>query len=289
MNSGQLCNGSAVQRPRPTIEAGMTISKAETSADQLFFTTLRIEPDTGALGTGVIVSHTWAEGKTGSFLATNKHVVSGSKSGKLPFTLADSEGNIIPGITYDLTFGDSAWKWTGHPDDDVDVAVLPIQAAVNQIRTNGFEPYFFTIAEGAIPSDEKINKTDAIGDVLMVGYPSGMYDEVNHLPILRRGITATPPGVDYKAKPIFLIDASVFPGSSGSPVFLWNPLGIWRSDERAGALEYGKPGSYLLGILGSGYQRPTSNTAGPQQEMIDLGIVYKTRTIIETIQCLLNA
>ena len=263
--------------------------KAETSAEQLFFTTLRIEPDTGALGTGVIVSHTWAEGKTGSFLATNKHVVAGSKSGKLPFTLADGKGNIIPGLTYDMVFGDNAWKWTGHPDDDIDVAVLPIQAAVNQMRTNGYDPYYFSISRSAIPDAETINRTDAIGDVLMVGYPNGLYDEVNHLPILRKGITATPPAVDYKGKSIFLIDASVFPGSSGSPVFLWNPLGIWRSDEKAGALEYGKPGSYLLGILGSGYQRPASTTAGPQREMIDLGIVYKTKTIIETIQRLLNA
>jgi hypothetical protein len=36
----------------------------------------------------------------------------------------------------------------------------------------------------------------------------------------RRGMTATPPQLDYCGRPTFLIDASVFGGSSGSPVFL---------------------------------------------------------------------
>ena len=54
----------------------------------------------------------------------------------------------------------------------------------------------------------------------MIGYPRGIYDEANNLPIVRRGITATSMGRDYNSKPEFMIDMACFPGSSGSPVFM---------------------------------------------------------------------
>ena len=271
----------------------MTLMKAETSAEKLLFTTLRIETDSGKLGTGVIVGYQWEENKTGEFLVTNRHVVEGSHSGKLSFALMETERQPLPGRSYDMVLVNNTWRWTGHPDNEIDVAVLPISAAANQIRGKGFDPYYFRIVQSAIPSDEQIRRIDAVAEVLMVGYPSGLYDHVNNLPIVRRGITATPVSVDYEAKPVFLIDASVFPGSSGSPVFFYNLSGVWRSP--TGTLEYGQPYVYLLGILGSGYYRDAHLALGRkpistdrQSEMIDLGVVYKARTIMETIEHLLK-
>jgi hypothetical protein len=45
---------------------------------------------------------------------------------------------------------------------------------------------------------------------------------VNKLPIIRQGITATPIWNQFNGENVFLIDAGVFPGSSGSPVFIYN-------------------------------------------------------------------
>ena len=42
------------------------------------------------------------------------------------------------------------------------------------------------------------------------------------MPIIRRGITASPVWNDFDNTPSFLVDAGVFPGSSGSPVFILN-------------------------------------------------------------------
>lgn len=56
------------------------------------------------------------------------------------------------------------------------------------------------------------------GTLLVIGYPIGLWDEVNNLPIVRRVLAATRPGVDYNGLPVFLVDAAIYPGSSGSPV-----------------------------------------------------------------------
>lgn len=59
---------------------------------------------------------------------------------------------------------------------------------------------------------------DSIEDIIMVGYPNGIWDDVNNRPIIRKGITATDPKVDYRNSQIFLIDCACIQGSSGSPV-----------------------------------------------------------------------
>ncbi len=59
-------------------------------------------------------------------------------------------------------------------------------------------------------------------DIIFLGYPIGLWDSKNNLPITRKGVTATNPQIDYEGKKEFLIDAACFPGSNGSPVFRFN-------------------------------------------------------------------
>lgn len=73
-----------------------------------------------------------------------------------------------------------------------------------------------------VPTQEEWLELTAIEDIVMVGYPIGLWDDVNNRPIVRKGITASHPAVAFKGKREFLIDAACFPGSSGSPVFLLN-------------------------------------------------------------------
>lgn len=56
----------------------------------------------------------------------------------------------------------------------------------------------------------------------MIGYPNGIWDSVNNMPIIRKGITATHPRLNYNGRKKFMIDAACFHGSSGSPVLLFN-------------------------------------------------------------------
>ena len=103
----------------------------------------------------------------------------------------------------------------------------------------------------------------------MVGYPNGIWDSKNNLPILRRGITATAVYNDYNGKKEFMIDMACFPGSSGSPVFLYNPT--FYNSKDGTAINLGSR-IYLLGIL---YAGPQYMTTG-ELEIID---IPTTRTI----------
>lgn len=84
----------------------------------------------------------------------------------------------------------------------------------------------------------------------MVGYPNGIWDEVNNFPVFRRGVTASRPLRDWNGKPEFLIDAACFPGSSGSPVLLFDTHGY---QNKKGTF-FGASRIKLLGILYAGPQ-----------------------------------
>ena len=119
----------------------------------------------------------------------------------------------------------------------------------------------------------------------------GIYDKKNLIPIARKGITATPILLDYEGKPKFLIDGSVFPGSSGSPVFLYKQPLHSPSDGPFVTETYLK----LIGILsavffrtelGSVEMAPAPSSVVPTveiKEMIDLGVVLKSHLILDLI------
>ncbi|MBG6084728.1 hypothetical protein [Zhihengliuella flava] len=91
--------------------------------------------------------------------------------------------------------------------------------------------------------------------------------------------------VDYENTPTFLIDASVFPGSSGSPVFL---VPRPSAPDKYGNITIGGPAKppMLLGIVAAVHQRQVpvmlaSAASGIPvvSDLIDLGIVYKASAI----------
>ena len=87
--------------------------------------------------------------------------------------------------------------------------------------------------------------------MMMIGYPNGIWDVKNNMPIVRRGITATNPKLDYNGLPIFVIDCACFPGSSGSPVLIFNQGGY---TDAKGNTMVGGTRVILMGILFAGPQ-----------------------------------
>lgn len=136
---------------------------------------------------------------------------------------------------------------------------------------------------------EAAEELDSLEQVVVIGYPVGLYDSYNLTPIARTGHTATPIRVDYEGRPTFLIDAPIFPGSSGSPVFLMKRPASVSSD-------IGAPDSpLLLGVVAEahtfGGAAPVRGKNRPKRaaSLIDLGIVYKASTILECVDAILVA
>jgi len=69
----------------------------------------------------------------------------------------------------------------------------------------GGKTFFYkSIDNSLIPSLELIETLDAVQEVYMIGYPNGLWDAANNMPIVRRGTTATDLKFDYNEKKNFL-------------------------------------------------------------------------------------
>ncbi len=120
----------------------------------------------------------------------------------------------------------------------------------------------------------------------MIGCPRGISDEVNNLPIVRRGITATSLSKLYNGKPEFMVDMACFPGSSGSPIFLYNRNGFF--DRKQNSYMMGTTRLKFVGVL---YAGPLVTNDGqlvlgqvPRvavQSMMHLGNALRSTTVLE--------
>lgn len=208
--------------PPPTKPA----ATAEDVRRKLEFTTVKIERDNGS-GTGFIFTFDPSD-NTAFFIVTNRHVVEGTK--RLKFRLTKSKGGDAAIGDTCLVEVDAQGAWFGHPDLTVDLAIIPLntpsfsQATIDGKPQGGLlDVHVCWINPRDIPSAKKMAELTSASDILMVGYPIGLADDLNYKPLFRRGITATSPTYDYNGKPQFVVDLACFPGSSGSPVFSYTP------------------------------------------------------------------
>jgi hypothetical protein len=131
---------------------------------------------------------------------------------------------------------------------------MPIGPLLEFSESKGKRLFFIPMDTGLIPNAEDLRNLMAIEEIVMIGYPNGIWDHVNNAPVFRRGATATHPNSDYCGKKEFMIDAACFPGSSGSPVLLYN---FGNFSDRNGNLVVGTR-IKLLGILYAGPQHTAS-------------------------------
>ena len=158
-------------------------------------------------------------GRQVPFIVTNFHVVDGAT--RAVFELVERSGDAPKGgarVRVEMP-GDAIVR---HSNSSIDIAAIPVGGVLSGLEQTGKPVFFRSIGPEIIPSEAALAELSAIEDVTFIGYPSGLYDEHNATPLVRRGITATPPWNNFRGQDAFLVDAGVFPGSSGSPVFILN-------------------------------------------------------------------
>lgn len=117
-----------------------------------------------------------------------------------------------------------------HPNEKIDLAIICKLDLINSLLDDELLNNYFIGGEFLL-NQEELFDVASIEDILVIGYPSGIFDSQNNLPIVRNGITATDIKRNYMGEPVFLIDSEIVKGSSGSPVFLFNRLGYYKNEE----------------------------------------------------------
>lgn len=263
---------------------GVRISMANIQ-EQLLFTTLRIErlDAQGALqsiGTGFLLTQRVAEGALKVHLVSNKHVLEGADSIAITFTRS-KDGEADVGNTLRLPIANVAANVVGHPDPDVDIAILTCTGLFNLLPNQ----LYFKAASYDMLATFNEPELSVAENVYFVGYPDNRYDITNNLPLIRTGLIASHPKYDFNGKPVFIIDAQVFPGSSGSPVY----IDLTYENMKNGQIVVGKRDIKLLGIVSATMVRNNqlkavqTATSFVTQEVLGLGIVFKATAIKELI------
>jgi len=174
-----------------------------------------------------------------------------------------------------------------HPDPAVDLCALPIDALVLKAQAKGIELFSTVIDMDLIPTEEQLDELDAMEEVITAGFPDGLWDAVNNRPILRRGVTATHPRMDYNGKKELLIDAVAVPGTSGSPVLIIDDNGYI---DRDGNFHHDENRVLFLGTLSAApppapddqpKRSDVPAAAASPHPPINLGFVIKSSRITE--------
>lgn len=228
-------------------------------------------------------------------IITNKHVATKKKTITFYLSQQDAEGKPIFDVPIQLTLSEEDIKNNlfEHPDPQIDLCAITVYPIIEEAKKNGLMVYYRCFTNESIPTPEQINKLDAVEDIQMIGYPNALWDKAHNKPLVRKGITATWPTLDYNGKKEFLIDAACFPGSSGSPVIICD-LGLYYGKEEKDTII----GNRLM-LLGIQYAVPVRTVEGTivkktleseiegyiakTDSMLNLGYIIKAECILDFV------
>lgn len=257
--------------------------KLDIFEEQVFFNTVLVENKTDQeFGTGFLLAKDIGNDRVKILLYSNKHVFWGKKDQNVPAIKKNIEITLHQ-INEDDTYSLGKIKKFAfvldrddtkhyHESLDLDVAAIDIsffynlpdfKSGMRALKYKDFCEYNY-------------EETHCGQEILFVGYPTGFYDQKNFLPIMRKGFISSIPTIDFNGKKEILIDAEVYPGSSGSPVFVtlnnkYKLLGIMSQAVYKG----------LNFIPGTSKVTEQQNEVSLPIEWIGIGILIKITAIKE--------
>lgn len=248
-------------------------------------------------GTGFLLFSEVGISKAKVYLVTNRHLLppeGQAKDIQLRLVVRQNNGaSKIEEISVPIVGNDGKYLPSVrlHRDPATDVAVV-------NIATAAFGSKFQSLIE-AIQTGKYLNssmlmptqkmRAEGIGvgsQVYILGYPAAIFDPRNVSPVLRVGVISTDPLEGFNFNPElrrsmsfpehingFLLDANIYPGSSGSLVVL--------SSENCGCSKAPAARPYILGIVSGSI--PIFDASLHSYSRIGLGMVYSADTIKEVL------
>lgn len=258
--------------------------KPQTITEKMLFNTVKLQTKSGS-GTGFFFEFYFIKSGTVPVIVTNKHVINNNNLEEVRFSLHTSLEH-QPEDNINVVF---KTQWLFH--DKFDLCFCLAGPLLNKIKSQERKEIYFTpITEDLIWDNKKLEELSAIEDVVMIGYPIGLQDKINNLPLFRKGFTSSHPALDFNDMGIGVVDMACFPGSSGSPILILNENGY---SDKSGNSYMGSSRVIFLGVLFSG---PQFDSKGeiiiediPTQQkvfsstpsMINLGYYIKASAILD--------
>lgn len=227
-------------------------------------------------------------------LITNRHVVEGFRNIRIILSTAPDVRQATPERCRVLEYGQLENIVYFHENPRTDLAAILLRPILDRNVNDGSTIYLEEISLLDFAAENIEIHLRFVEDVLVVGYPQGQWDRTRNLPLFRHGITASPAMLDYNGESKFLIDCSIFPGSSGSPVFLYNFPAYIESKQ----VNFGERCA-LLGVVSSvlvysvegtmeEVDIPTMATVPKSLMPYNLGVVIKAREILSLAEVILR-
>ena len=210
------------------------------------------------------------------YLVTAKHIVQPKRLkdlASLRFFFRVQSGDHADWYPVEFTGKELAKRLHLCRKEEVDVAVVDLSEYVKSDMAKLLEKHvpllqFNGVNPGEFPGKSPIQVQPG-DDVIVIGYPSGSFDQFNKLPILKTGLLNTPLGLHFNGLDAFLIDFKYYEGSSGS-LIITRPTHI--SFNKENRLQSSQAPQYVfLGV----YEGETYwNDVVPQRADLGLGWYY---------------
>ena len=149
------------------------------------------------------------------YLVTNRHVLNNLDSIIIRSNSAVEQSS----RDYLIPLKDSSKKilWTGHSDPEIDVAV--IQVNFDELTNQRMKCGFFQSDKNTADINElKLRETSEGDQLFVLGFPMGIVSVDRQHVFVRGGVISRIKDLFEAKSKDYIIDAFIFPGSSGSPV-----------------------------------------------------------------------
>lgn len=190
-------------------------------------TTARIQANTGAVATGFF--YMFATNDERGFiptLLTNRSVLEGATELEVALQIKEPHDIEFDEVIFDLN--KLAQNIVVHPDESVDLAAVRITPIIKFIEKKGFQSSIHFLDEGILPTPQ--DEFKAMEDVAVIAYPNSVNELGEHEAFISCGMTTT--GIDqtYRGEAKFLVNAIMYPGYAGGPVFTYDREDLANQD-----------------------------------------------------------